>query len=195
MVPQEVNELFKNLNNLKQNGVTIIFISHKLDEVLEIADDISVMRAGELIDSVKNENVSKTELAEMMIGKSLPTPPPRTTETKQNKILDMKSVTSESVDGRKFFTDVSFSVFESEILGIAGVEGNGQKEVVESIIGIQNIESGEIFFNGENINNKTTRQRLESGISFIPEDRQLQAMIMDMNLTNNVIIGLSLIHI
>ena len=160
LVPQEVNELFKNLNNLKQNGVTIIFISHKLDEVLEIADDISVMRAGELIDSVKNENVSKTELAEMMIGKSLPTPPPRTTETKQNKILDIKSVTSESVDGRKFFTDVSFSVFESEILGIAGVEGNGQKEVVESIIGIQNIESGEIFFNGENINNKTTRQRL-----------------------------------
>ena len=131
LVPQEVNELFKNLNNLKQNGVTIIFISHKLDEVLEIADDISVMRAGELIDSVKNENVSKTELAEMMIGKSLPTPPPRTTETKQNKILDIKSVTSESVDGRKFFTDVSFSVFESEILGIAGVEGNGQKEVVE----------------------------------------------------------------
>ena len=189
LVPQEVNELFKNLNNLKQNGVTIIFISHKLDEVLEIADDISVMRAGELIDSVKNENVSKTELAEMMIGKSLPTPPPRTTETKQNKILDIKSVTSESVDGRKFFTDVSFSVFESEILGIAGVEGNGQKEVVESIIGIQNIESGEILFNGENINNKTTRQRLESGISFIPEDRQLQAMIMDMNLTNNVIIG------
>ena len=147
------------------------------------------MRAGELIDSVKNENVSKTELAEMMIGKSLPTPPPRSTETKQNKILDIKSITSESVDGRKFFTDVSFSVFESEILGIAGVEGNGQKEVVESIIGIQNIESGEIFFNGENINNKTTRQRLESGISFIPEDRQLQAMIMDMNLTNNVIIG------
>ena len=70
----EVNELFKNLNNLKQNGVTIIFISHKLDEVLEIADDISVMRAGELIDSVKNENVSKTELAEMMIGKSCTNP-------------------------------------------------------------------------------------------------------------------------
>ena len=126
---------------------------------------------------------------EGLSSNSRPTPPPRSTETKQNKILDIKSITSESVDGRKFFTDVSFSVFESEILGIAGVEGNGQKEVVESIIGIQNIESGEIFFNGENINNKTTRQRLESGISFIPEDRQLQAMIMDMNLTNNVIIG------
>ena len=189
LVPQEVKELFNNLNNLKQNGVTIIFISHKLDEVIEIADDISVMRGGKLIDTVKNENVSKTEVAEMMIGKSLPIPPPRSTETKQNKILDLKNITSKTVDGRKFFTDVSFNVFGSEILGIAGVEGNGQKEVIESIIGIDNIESGEIYFNGEKINDKTTRERLDSGISFIPEDRQLQAMIMDMNLTNNVIIG------
>ena len=155
LVPQEVNELFKNLHNLKENGVTIIFISHKLDEVLEIADAISVMRAGKLIDSVNNDNVSKTELAEMMIGKSLPTPPPRSTEKKQNVILDLKNLTSETVDGRKLFTDVSFNVFESEILGIAGVEGNGQKEVVESIIGINDIESGEIFFNGEIINNKS----------------------------------------
>ena len=139
LVPQEVKELFNNLNNLKQNGVTIIFISHKLDEVIEIADDISVMRGGKLIDTVKNENVSKTEVAEMMIGKSLPTPPPRSTETKQNKILDLKNITSETVDGRKFFTDVSFNVFGSEILGIAGFEGNGQKEVIESIIGIDNI--------------------------------------------------------
>ena len=189
LVPQEVKELFNNLNNLKQNGVTIIFISHKLDEVIEIADDISVMRGGKLIDTVKNENVSKTEVAEMMIGKSLPIPPPRSTETKQNKILDLKNITSKTVDGRKFFTDVSFNVFGSEILGIAGVEGNGQKEVIESIIGIDNIESGEIYFNDEKINDKTTRERLDSGISFIPEDRQLQAMIMDMNLTNNVIIG------
>ena len=189
LVPQEVKELFNNLNNLKQNGVTIIFISHKLDEVIEIADDISVMRGGKLIDTVKNENISKTEVAEMMIGKSLPIPPPRSTETKQNKILDLKNITSKTVDGRKFFTDVSFNVFGSEILGIAGVEGNGQKEVIESIIGIDNIESGEIYFNGEKINDKTTRERLDSGISFIPEDRQLQAMIMDMNLTNNVIIG------
>ena len=136
LVPQEVKELFNNLNNLKQNGVTIIFISHKLDEVIEIADDISVMRGGKLIDTVKNENVSKTEVAEMMIGKSLPTPPPRSTETKQNKILDLKNITSETVDGRKFFTDVSFNVFGSEILGIAGVEGNGQKEVIESIIAV-----------------------------------------------------------
>ena len=189
LVPQEVDELFNNLKNLRENGVTIIFISHKLDEVLEIADQISVMRSGQLIDSVRNMNVSKIELAEMMIGKSLPSPPPRSTEKKQNKIIELKNVSSNNVDGRQLFKNISFSLYGSEILGIAGVEGNGQKEVVESIIGIENLESGEIFFNGEKINDKTTRERLDSGISFIPEDRQLQAMIMDMNLTNNVIIG------
>ena len=189
LVPQEVDELFNNLKNLRENGVTIIFISHKLDEVLEIADQISVMRSGQLIDSVKNMNVSKIELAEMMIGKSLPSPPPRSTEKKQNKIIELKNVSSNNVDGRQLFKNISFSLYGSEILGIAGVEGNGQKEVVESIIGIEKLESGEIFFNGEKINDKTTRERLDSGISFIPEDRQLQAMIMDMNLTNNVIIG------
>ena len=189
LVPQEVDELFNNLKNLRENGVTIIFISHKLDEVLEIADQISVMRSGQLIDSVKNMNVSKIELAEMMIGKSLPSPPPRSTEKKQNKIIELKNVSSNNVDGRQLFKNISFSLYGSEILGIAGVEGNGQKEVVESIIGIEKLGSGEIFFNGEKINDKTTRERLDSGISFIPEDRQLQAMIMDMNLTNNVIIG------
>ena len=189
LVPQEVDELFNNLKNLRENGVTIIFISHKLDEVLVIADQISVMRSGQLIDSVRNMNVSKIELAEMMIGKSLPSPPPRSTEKKQNKIIELKNVSSNNVDGRQLFKNISFSLYGSEILGIAGVEGNGQKEVVESIIGIEKIESGEIFFNGEKINDKTTRERLDSGISFIPEDRQLQAMIMDMNLTNNVIIG------
>ena len=189
LVPQEVDELFNNLKNLRKNGVTIIFISHKLDEVLEIADQISVMRSGQLIDSVRNMNVSKIELAEMMIGKSLPSPPPRSTEKKQNKIIELKNVSSNNVDGRQLFKNISFSLYGSEILGIAGVEGNGQKEVIESIIGIEKLESGEIFFNGEKINDKTTRERLDSGISFIPEDRQLQAMIMDMNLTNNVIIG------
>ena len=184
-----IKVLFRGAKILRNNGVTIIFISHKLDEVLEIADEISVMRSGKLIDTVINNNVSKTQLAEMMIGKSLPAPPPRTTETKQNIVLDVKDITSKTIDGREVFNNISFNVFESEILGIAGVEGNGQKEVVEAIIGIDDIESGEIYFGGKNINNQSTRERLESGISFIPEDRQLQAMIMDMNLTNNVIIG------
>jgi len=90
LVPQEVEELFKNLNDLKNNGVTVLFISHKLDEVLEIADEISVMRAGKMMDTVINNNVSKIQLAEMMIGKSLPTPPERTTLTEEEVILKIE---------------------------------------------------------------------------------------------------------
>ncbi len=189
LVPQEVKELFENLKDLKTNGVTVLFISHKLDEVLEIADRISVMRSGQMIDTVNNKNVSKVQLAEMMIGKSLPTPPPRITSSEKEEVLSVYQISSTDESGRSIFENITFSVHKSEILGIAGVEGNGQKEVVESIIGIQSLNSGEIIFQGNDIKNQGTRERLESGISFIPEDRQLQAMIMDMNLTNNVIIG------
>ncbi len=189
LVPQEVKELFENLKDLKTNGVTVLFISHKLDEVLEIADRISVMRSGQMIDTVINKNVSKVQLAEMMIGKSLPTPPPRITSSEKEEVLSVHEIASTDESGRRIFENITFSVHKSEILGIAGVEGNGQKEVVESIIGIQSLNSGEIIFQGNDIKNQGTRERLESGISFIPEDRQLQAMIMDMNLTNNVIIG------
>jgi simple sugar transport system ATP-binding protein len=189
LVPQEVKELFENLKDLKTNGVTVLFISHKLDEVLEIADRISVMRSGQMIDTVINKNVSKVQLAEMMIGKSLPTPPPRITSSEKEEVLSVHEIASTDESGRSIFENITFSVNKSEILGIAGVEGNGQKEVVESIIGIQSLNSGEIIFQGNDIKNQGTRERLESGISFIPEDRQLQAMIMDMNLTNNVIIG------
>ena len=189
LVPQEVEELFKNLSDLKNNGVTVLFISHKLDEVLEIADEISVMRAGKMMDTVINKNVSKIQLAEMMIGKSLPTPPERTTSTEEDIILKIENLKSNNSDGRTIFDNITFNVHKSEILGIAGVEGNGQKEVVEAIIGIHPVESGKVIFLNEDIKKLSTRERLESGISFIPEDRQLQAMIMDMNLTNNVIIG------
>jgi len=146
LVPQEVKELFENLKDLKTNGVTVLFISHKLDEVLEIADRISVMRSGQMIDTVNNKNVSKVQLAEMMIGKSLPTPPPRITSSEKEEVLSVHQISSTDESGRSIFENITFSVHKSEILGIAGVEGNGQKEVVESIIGIQSLNSGEIIF-------------------------------------------------
>ena len=122
LVPQEVKELFKNLRDLKDNGVTVLFISHKLDEVLEIADDISVMRSGQMIDTVINNNVSKIQLAEMMIGKSLPTSPPRITSAEHDEVLSVNNLSSTDEDGRTIFGNKTFKVHKSEILGIAGVE-------------------------------------------------------------------------
>ena len=189
LVPQEVSELFNNLKNLKDSGVTIIFISHKLDEVLEIADEISVMRGGKHIDTVDTSTVSKTDLAEMMIGQNLPTPPKREKNSKQDKSLTIKNLTAEIDNGRRAFENINFSINQGEVVGIAGVEGNGQRELAESILGVYPIESGEIVLGDTTINDLSTRDRRESGLSFIPEDRQSQGLLMDVSLSENVILG------
>ena len=189
LVPQEVSELFNNLKNLKDSGVTIIFISHKLDEVLEIADEISVMRGGKHIDTVDATTVSKTDLAEMMIGQNLPTPPKREKNFTQDKSLTIKNLTAETDNGRRAFENINFSINQGEVVGIAGVEGNGQRELAESILGVYPIESGEIILGETTINDLSTRDRRESGLSFIPEDRQSQGLLMDVSLSENVILG------
>lgn len=189
LVPQEVDELFNNLRDLKNNGVTIIFISHKLDEVLEIAEDISVMRGGIMVNTVSADGIGKKDLAEMMIGKSLPKPPKRQSSISTSEILSIENLSAVNENGKKVFENISFKLNSSEILGIAGVEGNGQREIVEAIIGIHDYETGTIKLENNTIDDFSIRERLNLGISFIPEDRQAQALIMDMSLTNNVILG------
>lgn len=189
LVPQEVNELFNNLKNLKDSGVTIIFISHKLDEVLEIADEISVMRGGKHIDTVDANTVSKTDLAEMMIGQNLPTPPKREKNSIDEKSLIINNLTAEEENGRKAFSNINFSINQGEVVGIAGVEGNGQRELAEAILGVYPVESGEIILGETTINDLSTRDRREYGLSFIPEDRQSQGLLMDVSLSENVILG------
>ena len=176
LVPQEVEELFNNLRDLRDNGVTIIFISHKLDEVLEIAEEISVMRGGIMVNTVSSKDISKKELAEMMIGKSLPRPPARQTSVGNNEVLNIENLSAINEDGKQIFQNISFNLKSSEILGIAGVEGNGQREIVEAIIGIQDYESGSIKLENTAIDDLSIRERLNLGISFIPEDRQAQAL-------------------
>ena len=189
LVPQEVKELFSNLKQLKDSGVTILFISHKLDEVLEIADEISVMRAGKYIDTVQANNVSKIELAEMMIGENLPSPPKRENKPREEDALSVEDITSTTVDGKKAFKNINFSIKQGEIVGIAGVEGNGQRELAESILGVFPIEKGKITLNNQEINLLNTRKRREFGISFIPEDRQSQGLLMDVSLSENMMLG------
>ena len=189
LVPQEVKELFSNLKQLTDSGVTILFISHKLDEVLEIADEISVMRAGKYIDTVQANNVSKIELAEMMIGENLPSPPKRENKPREENALSVEDITSTTVDGKKAFKNINFLIKQGEIVGIAGVEGNGQRELAESILGVFPIEKGKITLNDQEINLLNTRERREFGISFIPEDRQSQGLLMDVSLSENMILG------
>ena len=189
LVPQEVSELFENLRNLKSLGVTILFISHKLDEVIEIADNVSVMRGGMHVGTIETKNVSKSELAEMMIGKDLPLPPTRTSMISEKICLKVENLTAKTIEGKKAFENIDFEIKQGEIVGLAGVEGNGQKELSESILGLFEFESGKIYLHEEDISNFDTKSRRELGISYIAEDRQAQGLIIEANLIENVILG------
>jgi ABC-type uncharacterized transport system ATPase subunit len=147
------------------------------------------MRGGEIVGTVDSEGIDKKDLAEMMIGKSLPKPPERTSESSQDNVLKIENLNSRNEEGKRVFEDISFEIKKSEILGIAGVEGNGQKELIESIIGIHTIEDGEVYLENQNLNDYGVKDRLDLGISFIPEDRQAQALVMEMKLNDNIILG------
>ncbi len=131
LVPQEVDELFDNLRELKAEGLTVIFISHKLDEVLAVADEITVIRRGTTVATVKPANVTARQLAELMVGSELPVPELRESTVTDQMVLQVEGLTMRSPDGRALLEDVSFEIHKGEVLGLAGVEGNGQAELVE----------------------------------------------------------------
>ena len=188
LVPQEVDELFGNLRELKAEGLTILFISHKLDEVLSVADDITVMRRGSTVASVSPSEVTSRQLAELMVGRALPVPELRDSTVTEDVVLDVSGLTVTSSDGRTLLNDVTFTIHAGEVLGIAGVEGNGQAELVDALMGIRP-STGSIRLAGEDISKLSTRHRREGGIGFIPEDRHRQGMLLEATLWENRILG------
>ena len=189
LVPQEVEELFGHLRELKRQGVTVIFISHKLDEVLEIADRITVIRQGRTIDTVDRGEVTARQLAEMMVGSELPTPETRESTVTDVVLLSVEGLTVRNPDGRTVLDDVSLAIRHGEVLGIAGVEGNGQAELVEAIIGLRHAHAGRISLDGSDITSWGTRSRREAGICYIPEDRHDLGLLLPSPLWENAMLG------
>ena len=189
LVPQEVDELFGNLAELKREGLTVIFISHKLDEVRKVADSITVIRRGTTVGEADPRTTTAKQLAEMMVGAELPTPVTRTSTVREAAVLELAGVTVTSVDGRPVVDDVSFTVREGEVVGIAGVEGNGQAELVDAIMGLRPLAGGAVRLGTDDVTHWSTRQRREGGIGFIPEDRHRQGMLLDAPLWENRILG------
>ena len=144
LVPQEVEALFENLRQLKQQGHTLIFISHKLDEVLAIADEITVMRRGTTVASVKPADVTSHQLAELMVGSELPSPSTEESTVTDRVLLSVRDIDLRDAAGRPELTDIGFDIHAGEVLGIAGVEGNGQAELVETLIGMRHPVSGSV---------------------------------------------------
>src|SRR5688500_3857784 len=189
LVPQEVDELFGNLSELKREGLTVIFISHKLDEVRRVADSITVIRRGTTVGTADPRTTTARQLAEMMVGAELPTPETRESTVRDAVVLRLENVTVASVTGRPLVDDVSLTVREGEVVGIAGVEGNGQAELVDGIMGLRPLAGGHVQLGADDVTQWSTRARREAGVGFIPEDRHRQGMLLDAPLWENRILG------
>jgi simple sugar transport system ATP-binding protein len=189
LVPHEVDELFDNLRDLKNEGLTILFISHKLDEVISVADDITVIRRGKTVGTADPHSVTTRQLAEMMVGSELPSPETRSDTVRDEVVLSVRGLSVAGDSGRDAVSDVSFDIHAGEVFGIAGVEGNGQSELVEALMGIRPVRTGSITLSGRDLTTESTRARRLAGIGYIPEDRQRQGLLLDATLWENRILG------
>lgn len=189
LVPHEVDELFDNLNGLRAEGLSVIFISHKLDEVLKVADIITVIRRGLTVGTVGPKSVTARQLAEMMVGSELPLPQTRESTVTDRVQLAVSGVTTRGSEGTTVLADITFSLHRGEVVGFAGVEGNGQSELVQTLLGLLRPQSGTISLEGEDITGWPVLKRRERGIAFIPEDRHRQALMLQAPLWENRILG------
>ncbi|MGQ2912483.1 ABC transporter ATP-binding protein [Aeromicrobium sp.] len=191
LVPQEVDELFENLRELKAEGLAVIFISHKLDEVLSVADTVTVVRRGTTVETRPAAGVTSRQLAELMVGSELPSPSTETSTVTDQPVLEVRDLglPASAGSGRPLLADIDLTIHRGEILGIAGVEGNGQAELVEAVMGMRPGATGTIALNGDDLAGRSTRLRREAGIGYIPEDRHRHGLLLDAPLWENRVLG------
>ena len=188
LTPQEVEELFRAVRALKEEGKTVIFISHKLKEVLAICDRITVLKRGRVVGTVETAGTNIGELAEMMVGRQVVSTFEKKAET-GGTVLKVESLEAFDDRGLMALKGVNFEVRSSEILGIAGVEGNGQTELVEVLMGLRRATDGSIILDGVDITRATPGERIRSGVSHVPEDRHKRGLVPDFSLMENLILG------
>ena len=193
LTPQEVDELFKILHSLKEEGKTIVLITHKLNEIMDLTSEVSVMRQGEMVGHKKTESTNKEKLAEMMVGRSVLLRINKSTTKPGNVVFSVRDlVVKDDLDVTRV-KNVNLDIHEGEILGLAGVTGNGQTELLEALSGIRKIESGEIQLFNETISNKNNffdpKRLKEKGLAHVPEDRQRMGLVTDFKAYENLIFG------
>lgn len=189
LTPQEIDELMQIMKNLSKEGKSILFITHKLNEIMAVADRCSVLRKGKYIGTVDIKSTTKDELSEMMVGRKVNLSVQKEEVNQSETILDVENVTIASHAHKgNAVKNVSFKVHSGEIVCIAGIDGNGQSEFIYGLTGLEKLKSGKILFKGVDITHKKIREKLTMGMSHIPEDRHKHGLVLDYSLENNLIL-------
>lgn len=178
---EESKKLFRLIHELTANNVSIIYISHRLEEILMLADRITVLRDGEHIKTVSAKGVTQDELVEMMVGRSLDNVYPKVDVEIGKTVFEVKNLTSKGV-----FEDISFKVHAGEILGFSGLVGAGRSEIMNSIFGIDKLDSGEIYMEGKKLTVKTPKDAIDSGIAMVSEDRKIRGLVLCRSIKENI---------
>lgn len=187
LTPRETKDLFKTLRSLAKDGCAIVFISHKLDEVMEISDRVTVLRQGKVVATKKTGATNKRELAKLMVGREVVFRLKKAKAKIGRPALEVENLHALSDRGLPALKGVSFSVHEGEILGMAGVSGNGQRELAEVIAGIRKATSGRVLIFGRDVTNRSPKEIIDLGVGRIPEDRLQMGLITDLTVAENLI--------
>jgi simple sugar transport system ATP-binding protein len=189
LTPQETDELLRNMRKLRDQGTAIIFITHKLREVQEAADKISIIRRGKVV-AMASPEATQEELASLMVGRPVSLEIEKAPPSFGPVILDVENLTIRDHTGRALVSDISFSIRAGEILAVAGVQGNGQSELAEAIVGLQDHVDGKIALAGNDISKASVRKALHEGIAFVPESREEDGLISSFSIEENLILDL-----
>lgn len=186
LTPQEIEELIEIMRSLVKEGKSIILITHKLDEIMAVADRCTVIRRGKGIGTVNVKDVNSQQLAEMMVGRAVSFKTPKKPSEPKEVILSIEDLVVKENRGLEAVKGLSLEVRAGEVLGIAGIDGNGQSELLQAITGLRKVESGKVHLNGDDITNFRPRKITEAGVGNVPEDRHKYGLILEMSLAENM---------
>ena len=186
LTAQESQDLFRVLRTLKADGTSIVFISHKLNEVLDIADRVTVLRRGKKVDTVPTEGATERSLATLMVGRDVLLRVEKPEHTPGDPVLELRDLHVVDDRGLPAVRGVSFEVRAGEIVGLAGVDANGQSELIEAITGLRHVESGEILIEGKDVTGRSPREMIEAGVGHIAEDRHRRGLVLQFDLAENI---------
>ena len=188
LTPQETDKLFQFIRDFRNRGNSVIFITHKLNEVMEIADRITVLRDGRVVGNILRAEASEKKLAHLMVGRDLLVITKKEATEFGPTVLEVKGLEVLGKRGTKAVDDLSFTVRKGEIFGIAGVSGNGQEELAEALCGLRAVSKGQIILSGKELTNKDALSVIQNGVGYIPADRQKEGLITDMSVAENLIL-------